>query len=366
MSYDIPFTGFKLKVRAIGPELMAAIQEVLESGIYILGPKVQEFEKVFASLCGVNHGVGLGSGTCSLHMALRGFGIGKGDEVITAANSFFASAGAIGVTGATPVFADVCEDLNLDPSAVEAAITPRTRALMPVHLTGRPADMTRMVQIAERHNLPIVEDASQAAGARWKGKPVGGFGKAACFSLHPLKTIHAFGDAGVVVTDDVSLAEYLKRARNHGLRNREECDFWSFNSRLDELHAAVLLLMMNHYEKWIERRRLLAGRYREGLGDCVGVPSERPEEYHVYHSFMIQADRRDELQAYLQGKGVEALVHYPVILPDQEAASASSSRLGDYPIARKLAGRVLSLPLYPELEEAQQDRVIELIRQFYK
>lgn len=345
-------------------ELMATVQDVLESGIYILGPQVSAFEKAFALFCGVRHGVGLGSGTCALHLALRGLGIGAGDEVITAPNSFFASAGAIGIVGATPVFADVREDLNIDPKAVEAAITPRTKALMPVHLTGRPADMTHIIQIAEKHGLLIVEDASQAAGAKWADRPVGSFGRAACFSLHPLKTLHAFGDAGAVVTDDAALVNYLNRARNHGLSNRNECEFWSYNSRLDEMQAALLLLMMTKHEEWVERRRHLARRYQEALGEWVDVPEEDPEEFHVFHTFIIQADRRDELQQHLQDHGVEALVHYPIILPDQVAAGGLNCQPGDFPVARRLADRILSLPLYPELEEEQQDRVIELVQEF--
>src|SRR4051794_37857205 len=243
-AYAVPYTFFKGKNGPIRDKLVQAFESVLDSGYYIMGPETRDFESEFATYCETARAVGMADGTSALHIVLRALGIGPGDEVITAPNSFIASAASIALVGATPVFVDVRDDLNIDPEKLEAAITPRTRAIMPVHLTGRPARMKEITAIATARNLFVIEDAAQAIGAKLDGKRVGSWGIAACFSLHPLKNLHAFGDGGMVTTDDSSLADHVAKLRNHGLRNRQDCDFFAFNARLDELQAALLRVQL--------------------------------------------------------------------------------------------------------------------------
>ena len=366
MPFKVPYTAFPQRIGPLKSELMASIETVLDSGMYVLGENVREFEREFANYCGTEYSVGVANGTCSLHLALRALGIGPGDEVITASNSFIASAGAIGVTGAKPVFADIAEDLNIDPSKIEEAITENTRAIMPVHLTGRSARMDQIMDIARRHKLAVIEDAAQAVGARWGNRTVGGFGDAACFSLHPLKNLHAFGDGGMFVTNSESIFKDILKLRNHGLESRDQCDFWGYNCRLDEIQAAVLRLFLARLDKWTERRRELAFRYNRLLSPYVTVPLEGDQEYHVYQTYVIQADRRDGLQAHLREKGVEALVHYPVPIHCQPAAHYLGYDTEDLPVTHLMAGRILSLPLYPEMEERKQDYVVEQVACFYE
>ncbi|MCB2212055.1 DegT/DnrJ/EryC1/StrS family aminotransferase [bacterium] len=346
-------------------ELLASVQEILTSGQFILGAAVDEFERQFAEVCGVKHAIGVGNGTEAIILTLRGLGIGAGDEVITAANSFLASASAIVMAGATPVFADVRDDLNLDPAAVEAVITERTKAILPVHLTGRPAEMGALLEIAERHGLRVIEDAAQAVGAASNGLPVGSFGAAGCFSLHPLKNLAAAGDGGVITTNDDRLADWLRQARNHGLRDRNTCDFWSVNSRLDALQAAMLTVKLRCLDKWTVARRANAAYYRERLADVVTVPIEKPEEYSVYHTFVIQAERRDELQRFLAERRIGSAVHYPIPIHLQPAAMDLGYRLGSLPVTERLAGQILSLPVHPKLNEEQLAHVVRAIRDFY-
>ncbi len=346
-------------------ELLAAVEDGLSSGQFILGAAVEEFEQQFAEVCGVKHAIGVGNGTDAIILALRGLGIGVGDEVITASNSFLASASAIVMAGATPVFADVQDDLNLDPAAVEAAITERTRAILPVHLTGRPADMRALLEIAERHELLVIEDAAQAVGAAYDGQPVGSFGAAGCFSLHPLKNLAAAGDGGVITTNDDRLADWLRQARNHGLRDRNTCDFWSVNSRLDALQAAMLTVKLRCLDKWTVARRANAAYYRERLADVVTVPDEKPEEYSVYHTFVIQAERRNELQRFLAERNIGSAVHYPIPIHLQPAAMDLGYRLGSLPMTERLAGQILSLPVHPKLNEEQLAHVVRAVRDFY-
>jgi dTDP-4-amino-4,6-dideoxygalactose transaminase len=346
-------------------QLLAAIDRVLDHGQYVLGPEVEEFERRFAAVCGAPFAVGLSDGTHSLLLALRALGIGPGDEVITAPNSFLASAASIALAGARPVFADVRDDLNIDPDQVAAAVTSRTRAIMPVHLTGRPADMERIGATAERHGLHIVEDAAQAVGATLNGRPVGSFGAAGCFSLHPLKNLAACGDAGVVTTTDRKLADQLRAARNHGLRGRDDCGAWGYNARLDTIQAAILNEKLPYLERWTAAKRGIAARYRDALCGVVGVPVDRPGEGAVYQTFVIRADRRDDLQRHLAARGVDAKVHYPTPLHLQEAAADLGYSRGDFPITERLATEILSLPIYPELTEAQQEAVVDGVRSFY-
>ena len=364
--YQVPYTGLPQQVASLKSELVARFEQVLDSGRYILGPQLAAFEEQFAHLCGTAFAVGVGNGTCALQMVWEALGLGPGDEVITAPNSFVATASSIAMTGARPVFVDIGPDLNLDPERIAAAITPRTRGIVPVHLTGRPAQMPEIVRIAEKHGLFVLEDAAQAVGARRDERPVGSWGNAAGFSLHPLKNLFAYGDGGVITTSDRSLRDKLRQIRNHGLSSRECCEFWSGNNRMDEMQAALVLVHLGALDEWTARRRALAHRYHELLSAEVLVPKEAPGEYSVYQTYVIQAESRDDLQTHLQEQGVEALIHYRTPIHLQPAAAGLGYAPGDFPMAERAAGRILSLPLFPSMSHAQQDRVADLIHDFYQ
>lgn len=364
--WTIPYTALGQEAASLKPELMCVFENVLDSGRYILGPQVIAFEREFADYCETSLAVGMDSGTSALYLVLEGLGLKEGDEVITAPNSFVASASTIALAGARPVFVDIRPDGNLDPERLEAAITARTRAIVPVHLTGRLARMPEIIEIAKRHNLFVLEDAAQAVGARLDGKRAGSWGDAACFSLHPLKNLRAIGDGGIVTTNNQLLFERLKQARNHGLRDREQCDFWSFNCRLDELQAAILRIQLRHLDEQTAMRRSLALRYNDLLRPYVGVPDEGPGEYCVYQTYVVLAERRDELKRYLNERGVEALVHYATPIHLQRAAQGLGYKPGDFPVTMCHVNRILSLPLYPTMTKAQQDTVVGLIAEFYK
>ena len=365
-SYTVPYSSLATEASLVKIELMRAVENVLDSGRYILGPEVVAFEHEFAEYCQAKFAVGISNGTSALHLVLRGIGLDEGDEVITVPNSFVASASSIALAGAKPVFVDICDDGNMDPQKLKDAMTDRTRAILPVHLTGRPAKMKDILEIARQHDLFVLEDAAQAVGASLDGKRVGSWGHAACFSLHPLKNLHAFGDGGMVTSQDPDLVARLAKSRNHGLANRERCDFWSFNSRLDEIHAAMLRVQMRYLDDYTERRRRLALRYNDLLRPYVGVPDEGPGEYCVYQTYVIQAERRADLKRYLNENGVEALVHYETPIHLQPAAHALGYSASDFPVTMRYVSRILSLPLYPSMTHGQQDRVVELIAGFYK
>jgi len=365
VSFHIPYTNLGSQTAEIKKELLQAVEQVLDSGHYILGPSVSQFEKEFSNYSQAKYGIGVANGTSSLYLVLKAIGVKEGDEIITAPNSFVASASSIALAGARPVFVDIRKDLNMDPAKLEAAITPRTKAIIPVHLTGRPARMAEIMEIAKKHHLFVLEDAAQAVGATLNGKKVGSWGDAASFSLHPLKILYAYGDAGIITTQHQYIYEKLLRARNHGLKNRNDCEFFSFNERLDELHAAMLLVQLKHIDKWTEKRRQLALRYNQALKNVVEVPEEGPGEYCVYQTYMIQADKRDALLTYLSEAGVDAKVHYATPIHLQEAARYLGHTTEDFPETVLMSTRILSLPLYHSMTFAQQDRVIELIRKFY-
>ncbi len=364
--FAVPYSALAAEASLVKIDLMRAVEGVLDSGRYILGPEVAAFEQEFAEYCQAKHASGISNGTCSMHLVLRGLGLAPGDEIITVPNSFVASAASIALAGAKPVFVDIGNDGNIDPAAIEAAITPRTRALVPVHLTGRPARMKEIMAIAERHKLFVLEDAAQAVGAALDGKRMGSWGHAASFSLHPLKNLHAFGDGGMVTTNDPELLKQLAQSRNHGLVNREQCDFFSYNCRLDEMQAAMLRVQLRHLDAWTAQRRQLAFRYNTLLRPYVEVPDEAPGEYCVYQTYVIRTERRDELKRYLNENGVEALVHYATPIHTQPAAQSLGYRPEDFPRTMHHVGRIISLPLYPTLTHAQQDRVVELISEFHR
>jgi dTDP-4-amino-4,6-dideoxygalactose transaminase len=363
----VPYVALPLQMRRIKSELLSAIDEVLESGAYILGPQVAEFEARFAEYCGTRYAIGVSDGTAALILALRALGIGPGDEVITAPNSFIASAASAALLGATPRFADVRDsDMNLDPRCLEQAITRRTRAIIAVHLAGHPADMDSILEIGARHGLPVIEDAAQAVGSRYRGRRTGSMGLLGCFSLHPLKNLHAYGDAGVITTNDQHVYEWLVKARNHGLRHRDTSEFWSTNSRIDTLQAAMLSTALGHLDEWTRERRAIAAEYCEALREVVGVPHELPECFHTYQTFMIRASRREELLQHLSRLGVDAKVHYPAPIHLQPAAAGLGYAATDFPVATRLASQIVSLPLYPELTSEQRAAVIDGVRSFYQ
>jgi len=364
---SVPYVDLAGQHRRIKDELMVAVAEVIDSGQFILGPAVTRFEEEFAELCGVAHAIGVGNGTDALVLALRALGVGPGDEVVTVPNSFVSTATAIVLVGARPVFVDVGDDYNMDPARLEAAITPRTKAILPVHLTGRAARMDEITEIACWRGLPVVEDAAQAVMAEFKGRRVGSFGMAGCFSLHPLKTLNACGDGGVITTNDAALAEKLRLMRNIGLKTRDDCVMFEGNSRLDTIQAAMLLVKLRHLEAWTDARRANAAFYRRELGVVpqVRLPGERPDERAAYHTFVILAERRDALRQFLASRGVATNIHYPIPIHRQTAALAAGWPAGCYPEAERQAGRILSLPIHPELAPAQLQAVADGIKDFY-
>jgi dTDP-4-amino-4,6-dideoxygalactose transaminase len=346
-----------------GPEdaaVRAAIDRVITRGWFVLGPELEAFEAEFAAASGVAHAAGVGTGTDAIALALRALGIGPGDEVITAPVSAAFSALAVVMAGATPVFADVDPDrLTLDPAAAAAAVTPRTAAILPVHLYGQPADMPALAALASRHGLALVEDACQAHLATSAGQPVGAFGAAAACSFYPTKNLGAMGDAGAVLTPDAALAGRIRRLRNGGQTARYHHDEIGVNSRLDEMQAAVLRARLPHLRVWTARRRALAARYRARLaGAAVRVPPEC-DAGHVYHLFPVLTVDRDRFQARLSARGVDTLVHYPVPLPRQPAFAAFHPAM--CPIADRVSAEVCSLPLHPRLDDADVDAVAEAI-----
>jgi len=363
----IPYVDLSLQHRPLKDELLKAVERVLDSGQFILGEETVKFEQEFAALCGTAHAVGLNSGTDALLLAFRALGIGPGDEVITAPNSYLASASSIALAGATVRFADVREDFNLDPEAVARAITPKTKAIAVVHLTGRPAPMDEILMLARKHGLKVVEDAAQAVGAKYRGRPVGSMGDAGCFSLHPLKNLNACGDGGMLVTNDLALADRVRLLRNHGHPNRDDCVEFSIVSRLDSVQAAMLRVKLRYLPEVTRRRRENADCYREALAGCPGIrlPQDRPEEFSVYHTFIIECERRDELRSHLDKKGIGSVIHYPIPIHLMQVGRKLGFKPGMFPVAERLAGRILSLPIYPQITKDQVLIISKEILAFY-
>jgi dTDP-3-amino-3,4,6-trideoxy-alpha-D-glucose transaminase len=344
-------------------DVRAAIDRVVTRGWFVLGPELEAFEREFASATGATHAVGVGTGTDALALALRAAGVGPGDEVITAPLSAAYSALAIMMTGARPVFADIDGDrLTLDPRAVEAAVTSRTKALMPVHLYGQPADMPALMQIAERHGLIVVEDCCQAHLATCAGRPVGSFSTAAAYSFYPTKNLGALGDGGAITTPDAEIAARLRRLRNGGQTDRYQHGEFGVNSRLDEMQAAILRARLSWLPRWTDQRRQLAAEYRRRLyGAPVTVPAEH-DAGHVYHLFPILTTERTALQSHLKARGIETLIHYPIPIPRQPALA--SERPAPCPVADRVCSEVLSLPLHPGLPPGAMGEVAGAIHDF--
>lgn len=367
---SVPIFATKPQYLAIKAEIDAAIAEVLEINFFILGRFLEAFEQEFASWLGVEHAVGVGNGFDAIHLALRACGIGPGDEVLTVAHTAVATAVAISAVGARPVFVDIDpETYCMDPAAAATAITPRTRAIVPVHLYGHPAEMGRLLDLARRHNLVVIEDAAQAHGARYQGRPCGTLGHAGAFSFYPTKNLGAYGDGGAVVTRDPDVARMIRLLRNYGWAEgkRYYSAVKGVNSRLDELQAAILRVKLRYLETWNARRRAIAARYAEALADLpdLMLPREQPWAYHVYHLYVVRTPRRDALQQHLQAHGVGTQVHYPVPVHLQEAYQDLGYRPGALPETERAAREILSLPLYPELTDAQVDHVCASVRAFF-
>lgn len=361
----IPYVDFRRQFRQEKQETLDALTRVFERGDFIMGEDVTLFEREFAALCGTQHAVSVANGTDSLILSLKALGVGPGDEVITAANSWISSASAIALVGATPVFADVGEDQNILPDTIERSLTPRTKCILPVHLTGRCADMEGILSVAKKAGLPVLEDAAQAVGARRGPHVAGGAGTLGSFSLHPLKNLNAAGDAGIVTTNSAELAQRLRLLRNHGLKDREHVTEWGYNSRLDTLQASLLRTRLRTLDQTIVQRQQNAARYMSQLDGWVLCPQVRKEERHTFHVFVIQCKKRDELQAHLEKQGVETKVHYPIPIHFQEAAAYLNYGPGSLPTTERQAKRILSLPIHNHLTNEEIDYVCSAIKAFY-
>lgn len=349
---------------SIRAELDAAAAEVMQSGWYILGPQVKAFEEEFAAYVGVRHAVGVGSGTEALHVALLALGIGAGDEVITVPNTAVATVAAIELTGARAVLCDVYPDTMLmDVQALERAITPRTRAIIPVHLFGQSADLDPILNLAQSRGIRVLEDCAQAHGATYRGRRVGSLGDIAAFSFYPTKNLGAFGDGGAIVTNDKELAERVRLLRQYGWRERYASDIKGLNSRLDEMQAAILRVKLKHLDGWNAARRERAALYTELLR-AVTPPREQSYGRPVYHLYVVQTPRRDELARHLQARGIGTAIHYPIPIHLQPAYANLRDNSGDLPVAERLAREILSLPIYPELSLEDVRTVAQAVNEF--
>ena len=388
----VPPFSLSQQITDLGTDLEQAVLGVLQSGQYIGGPQVSTFEQSFADNVGTRHAIGCNSGTDALILALRAIGIGPGDEVITCAFSFFATAEAISAVGATPVFVDVDpETFLIDLNQIEVAITGSTRALMPVHLFGRPVDMTRLMDIASRHDLRVIEDCAQATGATWQDQAVGSFGDVGCFSFFPTKNLGAAGDGGVATTSDAGLAQTMRELAVHGMPERYLHTHLGYNSRLDAIQAAVLNVKLPKLETWISRRAAIAARYQDALTDLSGLSLPTAEEGHSWNQFVVRIGScpsgqplckatctpsstsarhgipesccRDWLKQTLQERGVSTIIYYPIPIHRQPAYAHLGLEQGSLPVTEQLCSQVLSLPIFPELTEEQQQVVIDTLRQ---
>jgi len=355
----VPSLDLKTQYQSIKPEIDAAIAGVLDSGQFVLGSEVAGFEQEFAAYCGASECIALNSGTSALHLALLAAGIGPGDEVITVPFTFVASVAAVVYTGARPVLVDIDpRSFTLDPAAIEAAITPRTKAILPVHLYGQPADMDPLTEVARRRGLVVIEDAAQAHGAKYKGRPVGSIGDIACFSFYPGKNLGAYGEGGAVTTNNAEYASTIRMLRDWGQDRKYHHRLRGFNYRMEAFQGAILRVKLRHLERWTEARRAIIGKYNQLLaGSSVERPAEMPWARHVYHLYTLRSDHRDLLQKTLQEKGIQTGIHYGVPVHLQPAyANLGYGRLA-LPHSEKAADEVLSLPLYPEMTDDQIETV---------
>jgi dTDP-4-amino-4,6-dideoxygalactose transaminase len=364
----VPFVDLAAQYQSIEKEIDAAIKKVLLHCNFILGAEVEEFEVTFARFIGVTHGIAVSSGLDALRLSLQALGIREGDEVIVPANTFIASALAVSAVGAKPVLVD-CDPntYNIDPKLIEPALTGRTRAIMPVHLTGQAADMDAVLDVAKRHQLHVIEDAAQAHGALYKSRACGSLGTAGCFSFYPGKNLGAYGDGGMITTQDAELAAKLRRLRHYGQDAKYHHHEKGLNARLDTVQAAVLNVKLRNLRNWNETRAKHAHRYRqllEGVGD-IRFQQQATFSTHIYHLFIIESDLRNELQKHLSDAGIHTNIHYPIPIHLQKAYEDLGHKEGDFPHAEQAAKRMLSLPMFPELTKVQIDRVADSIKEFF-
>ena len=349
-------------------EILKKVGAVVRRGDFTLGQAVNDFEDRFAKAVGAKYAIGVGSGTDAIFLSLRAIGIQPGDEVITTPFTFYATIGAIVTAGATPVFVDVKDDYNIDPANIEAAITDKTKAIVPVHWSGKPCDMDPIQAIAKKHNLHIVEDACHAITASYKGRPAGTYGTSGCFSMHPLKNLNVWGDGGVVVTNDLEFANKMRLMRNHGLRDRDHCDVWAYNSRLDTVQAVVGDHLLNKLPHITQMRISNAQYLDEHLGKLSQVtipPRDADDVRQVYHIYSLRFERRDELQKFLENRGIDAKVHYPIPMHLQPAAAHWGFKEGDFPKAEAICKSVMSLPVHEFITRDQLDTMIGAVKEFY-
>lgn len=360
---EIPLVDLRAQYNSIRRDIDAAIQRVLDTTAFIMGPEVAEFERAFAAYCGVPHAIGVSSGTDALHLALRACGVGPGDEVITTPFTFIATVEAILMTGARPVFCDIDpRTYNIDPARIESVLTRQTKAILPVHLYGQPADMDAVNAIASRHRVHVVEDAAQAHGAGYKGRTVGTLAEAACFSFYPGKNLGAYGDAGAVVTTSAELGGRIRMLRDHGRRKKYEHEIAGFGNRLDTLQASVLAAKLPHLAGWTERRRHLAALYTRRLsGTAVKVASVPAWAEPVWHLYVVEPPDREAARTALKNAGISSGVHYPIPLHLQPACADLGYARGAFPHSEHAAASVLSIPLYPELGEREVERICDVL-----
>lgn len=350
MKMAIPMVDLTAQHDSLKRDIEHALQTILKSGHFILGANVRSFEEEIAEYMGVRYAVGVASGTDALYLSLKALGISRGDEVITTPFSFIAAAEAIAYSGAVPVFVDIDrETLNIDPSKVEEKITPRTKAILPVHLFGQPVEMDEILSLAGKHHLKVVEDCAQSFGAMYHGSMVGSFGETGCFSFYPSKNLGAYGDGGIITTGDPETYRMLKLLRNHGSESGYQHKYIGFNSRLDEIQAAILRIKLKHVDRYNSERRKLAQLYSSLICGVVQCPAERQDSFHVYHQYTIRSPRRNEVKEALGEKAISSVIYYPFPIHLQEAFGYLGYKKGDFPECEAASEKVLSLPIYPEL-----------------
>ncbi|MBS4179636.1 DegT/DnrJ/EryC1/StrS family aminotransferase [Lederbergia citrea] len=362
----INLVNLKRQFQSVKGEILQGINDVIDNGDYILGPKVKELEEKIARKLGVREAIAVANGTDALILTLDAYGIGKGDEVITTPFTFFATAEAISRVGAIPVFADVDPlTFNLNPLEIEKRITSSTKAIIPVHLFGLPSEMDELNEIAKKHGLLVIEDACQAFGATYKDRWVGSLGDAACFSFFPTKNLGTIGDGGVITTSNIKLADKIRKLRTHGSTKKYYHDRIGYNSRLDEIHAAILLVNLTKIDHWNEERRKIAGRYRQYLKEIshIKLPNELSDRTHIYHLYCIESDYRKEIIGALYKEKIQTGIYYPRCLHLQKVYSSFNYKEGDFPIAESLSERLFAIPMHPFLTESEQDKIIEIIKE---
>lgn len=364
---NIPILDLKKQYQNIKAEINEALERVMESTRFILGPEVNKLESNIAGLCGVNYGIGVANGTDALELTLRALDIGKGDEVITSPFTFFSSAEVVSKLGAVPVFVDIDRDTYLiDADKIEEKITERTKAIIPVHIFGQVCDMDKIVQIAQKYKIYVVEDACQAIGSEYKKRKASSFGVAGCFSFYPTKNLGGYGDGGMIVTDNDELAKKIMMLRAHGSKVKYYYNSIGYNSRLDELQAAILNVKFRYLAEWNESRRHHAYRYNKFLADVIKTPTEALyDQYHVYHQYTVEVDNRVKFEKHLKKNGVGSFVYYPLPLHLQEVYKGLGYKDGDMPNAEDACKKVISLPISPEMTLEEQDYVIQIIRKYF-